>query len=408
MTEKLAPRRDLHDGRALWHDSRNRVVATRQLQSNVAVDIAIVGGGISGALTALVLSAAGHQVAVFDRREPGSGSTVASTAMIQFEIDTPLIKLAEKIGRRNAERAYLRSFNAVRGLGHLLGEHNIDARWRDRSALYLAGAEMGFRGLQTEVEARTKIRLPSQFLSGAVVRDIYGIDATGAILSEGSAELDPATTAAGCLRAAKKFGAVVYSPCEIVNVSQAAVSLELLTADGMIVKCAKLIFATGYEIVKGVPRSSFDIVSSWAIATKPIDPAEFWHDRCLIWEASDPYLYLRTTADNRIVAGGEDSGLLDPARRQSAIPNKSAAILRKVQKLLNRADLEIDYAWAGAFAESPTGLPFISKLDMPGTFGILGCGGNGITFSFIAAGIAKAWVEGKTDPDADLFRGAAR
>jgi choline dehydrogenase-like flavoprotein len=59
-------------------------------------DVAVVGGGVSGALTALALSKAGFDVVVVDRRTPGKGSTLASTAMIQFEIDTPLFSVIVK------------------------------------------------------------------------------------------------------------------------------------------------------------------------------------------------------------------------------------------------------------------------------------------------------------------------
>ena len=98
--------------------------------------------------------------------------------------------------------------------------------------------------------------------------------------------------------------------------------------------------------------------------------------------------------------------MTSPERREAAIPAKSEALLRKLQKLLNNSSLKVDYAWAGAFADSPTGLPIIKELpDLPGAMAILGCGGNGITFSTIAAQIARQWARGGKDPDLDLFSG---
>ena len=405
-SKKTAPRKDLHDGRSLWCDSRGTTVRTRAERSDLDKDIVVVGGGISGSLIALVLAEAGYDVAVLDRRAPGQGSTVASTAMIQFEIDTPLTKLAEKIGWKKASRAYLRSARAVKDLKALIKAHEIDAKWSDREALYLAGNEMGRRGLEKEAAVRQKIDLPSTFLSAEELREQFSIDRTGAILSDGSAELDPAATAAGCLRAAQALGASVISPCNVKQVRSSDEGVTLTTKSGHIVTCRKSIFATGYEVIAGVPRGAFDIVSSWAIATKRIAPASFWPSRCLIWEAADPYLYMRATADDRVLIGGEDSGLVDPERRERAIATKSQALLKKAKRLLHRDDLEIDYAWAGAFADSPTGLPYFQELpDMPGVFAVLGCGGNGITFSMIAAQTAKAWVSGRADADADLFVG---
>lgn len=405
---RLAPRKDLHDGRSLWADTAGRGLRTRSASGNIETEIAIVGGGISGAIIGLVLARDGHEVAILDRRAPAEGSTIASTAMIQFEIDTPLTELMDKIGKEKAVRAYRRSLKAVRDLGALVNEFAPGARWEDREALYLAGNEMGFRALRQEAEVRAGCGLPSRYLEREEVHKRFGIDATGAILSKGAANLDPVATATGFLRAAQKLGAKLISPCEVTAIETASAreGVQLRTREGHIVSCRKAIFATGYEVIGGIPRSAFDIVSSWAIATQPLAPDRLWPTRCLIWEAADPYLYMRTTHDNRILIGGEDSGLLDPERREGAIPNKSKELLRKAKLILGRDDLAIDYAWAGAFADSPTGLPCFKELDdTPGVFAVLGCGGNGITFSMIASQVVKAWLKGRKDPDLDLFTG---
>jgi glycine/D-amino acid oxidase-like deaminating enzyme len=107
-----------------------------------------------------------------------------------------------------------------------------------------------------------------------------------------------------------------------------------------------------------------------------------------------------------VLIGGEDSGLVDTGRRESAIAAKSQTLIHKARRLLANPHLEIDYAWAGAFAESSTGLPVFKALPrLPGVFAILGCGGNGITFSMIAADVVSQWVQGQRDEDADLFSG---
>jgi glycine/D-amino acid oxidase-like deaminating enzyme len=180
--------------------------------------------------------------------------------------------------------------------------------------------------------------------------------------------------------------------------------IKVHTDDGPTITCRKVVMATGYETSPGIPRRSFDIVSSWAIATQPISPARLWHERCLVWEAADPYLYMRTTVDNRILVGGEDSALRSPVRRASAIAAKSKKLLDKAVELTGLADLKIDYAWAGAFAENPKGMPVFRPLqELPGSYAVLGCGGNGITFSMIGAQIVSARIAGRTDKDALLF-----
>lgn len=389
----------------MWADTPRISVRHRTRLAHEKCDVAVIGAGISGALAALKLAEGGHDVVVIDRREPCRGSTLASTAMIQFELDTTLSDLAGKIGAAAAERAYLRSFRSLDALENMIRRLDLSCGWKRRQALYLAGDQHGFRALRSEAAYRAKIGLPSEYLDSGSLADAFGIDRTGAILSDGAAEVNPVQLAAGCLREAQRHGARVYAPYDVQRVEPHRRGVRLQTVDGIVLDARRTVFATGYEVIDGLPRDRFEIISTWALATKPLPAESLWPHRCLIWEASDPYLYMRTTHDNRILAGGEDSRLNDADRRDGAIPNKSARLLEKIAALLPGRRLEADYAWAGAFADSPTGLPVLSPVpDLENCFAVLGCGGNGITFSVIAADIVAAWVDGRQDPDADLFR----
>ena len=390
----------------MWADAPRIGVRCRSHLERETCDVAVVGAGISGALIALKLAEQGYDVVVVDRRLPCHGSTLASTAMVQFELDTTLTDLAEKIGAAKAERAYARSLRSVRELGELVARLGVGCGWKTRDALYLAGNEKGSRALAAEAQYRAKVGLPSSYLDGRLLVSHFGIDRTGAILSEGaSAEVNPVQLATACLREAQRLGARIYAPEDVKRAHPHANGVDLETSGAATISARRAVFATGYEVVFGVPRDAFELISTWAIATRPLAAKVLWPTRCLIWEASDPYLYLRTTYDNRILAGGEDSGLNDDERRDAAIPNKAARLLAKLETLLPGRKLEIDYAWAGAFADSPTGLPHLSPLsELPNCFAVLGCGGNGMTFSVIAADVVAAWVAGKKDPDAELFR----
>jgi glycine/D-amino acid oxidase-like deaminating enzyme len=399
------PKKDLRGGRPLWADSPRIRVRHRSHLERETCDVAVVGAGISGALVALALAEGGHDVVIVDRAEPRHGSTLASTAMIQFELDTPLSELADTKGAATAERIWLRSFEAVRALGALIDRHGFRCGWRERDCLYLAGNLHGRRALQAEAAYRYRIGLPSTFLDSAKVASTYGIERTGAILSGGAAEVNPVQLAAACLRVAQRLGARLYSPHEVTDLRSRAHGVDLENKDGTVIAARRAVFTTGYAVLPDLPRNKFEPVSTWALATAPLPADAFWPGRCLIWEAADPYLYMRTTWDNRVVAGGEDSKLNSPDRRDAATPAKTERLLAKMRKLLPGRRLKADYAWAGAFADSPTGLPYIA--DVPGhrnCMAVLGCGGNGITFSVIAASIVGAWADGKADPDATLFR----
>jgi glycine/D-amino acid oxidase-like deaminating enzyme len=396
--------RQLRGGAPLWADTARIRVRHRSKLLSETCDVAVVGAGISGAIAALMLAEQGHDVVVLDRRPPVTGSTLASTAMIQFEIDTPLVELSHKIGGEKAARAYRRSLKSVSSLKALAERHAIACAWKDRDALFLSGNELGARALRMEAELRGKAGLPVTFLAQAELRDRFGFERTGAIHSSGNAEINPAQYAAGALRAAQGFGARIYSPHHVHDVVAASDSVALRTTAGLAVIARKVVFATGYEMLPQIPKRKYDIISTWAVATKPLPADAFWPTRCLVWEAAAPYLYMRPTPDNRILIGGEDADIDDPQKRDALTPRKTARLLAKLQTLLPGRELAVDYAWAGTFADSPTGLPYLSEVDgMPNCFALLGCGGNGITFSALAGELITAWVAGRRDPDAELF-----
>src|SRR5687768_7660168 len=95
--------RDLHRGHPLWL-VRRPTQTYRALKTNLDVDVAIVGGGMTGATTAAVFSHAGLRVAVLEAGLIGMGSTVASTALLLREPDMGLTELGRRYGTRRARR----------------------------------------------------------------------------------------------------------------------------------------------------------------------------------------------------------------------------------------------------------------------------------------------------------------
>ncbi len=398
-------KRDLRTGRSLWADSHGLGVPTRPLIQAISVDVTIVGAGISGAFMAHELSK-DHSVAVLDRRPPLTGSTMASTALLQWEIDLPLTALSDRIGAAKARRAYLRSYRAVEDLRRIVAEERIGCGLRPKSSLYLAGEAYGSRALDAEAQARAQIGLDSRYLGKAELGDRFGLDRTGAILSTGAAAGDPARLAAGLLRRAHARGARIWSPVEVTQAISDPDGVTLLTDTGHAVRAKHVVFCCGYEFPKGVPTPGASVVSTWALASKSGRRRPTWLADTLVWEASDPYLYLRMDREGRIIAGGEDESDAAAHEDPKKLERKSAILTAKLQRLLPDVDFAIDYVWAGAFGSSATGLPSIGPVEgMDHTWAVMGFGGNGITYSAIAAEIVSTEVRGKQDPDADLYKG---
>lgn len=98
---------DLRSGYPYWFVKNGLINSYPSLTENITADIVVIGGGVSGALCSYYLQKAGADEVVVDRRHIGLGSTCASTALLQYEIDTPLLKLIELVGEVSATKSYL-------------------------------------------------------------------------------------------------------------------------------------------------------------------------------------------------------------------------------------------------------------------------------------------------------------
>jgi len=394
--------KDLRTGHSIWESIPAPRVPHGPLNRNVKADVLIIGAGITGAMVADCLAEAGLNVVMADKRGPAKGSTTASTALVQHEIDTPLIHLSRKIGKTNAIRAWRRSRLAVDAIAARLEE--LDVRdVRRRGSLYLAGNLLSTDGLAREHDARRRTGLASRYLSRKDLGDRFGIARAAALLSYDSLVIDPRQSTLALLKAACARRTVIYSPVEIVDIDAATRGATATAANGRRIECRHLVFATGYELPDCVPRRGHQINSTWAIATIR-QPRRLWPEQRTIWEASDPYLYLRTTSDGRIVCGGEDEDFSDEDKRDSLLARKTQTLRRKLKRLIRNADTTVDFAWTGSFGSSATGLPRIGRVpDMPNCWVALGYGGNGTTYARIAADVICGALTGRPDTDADLY-----
>jgi glycine/D-amino acid oxidase-like deaminating enzyme len=394
--------KDLRTGRSVWEARRASPVPHGRLSRDIKTDVLVVGAGITGAMVADALSAEGFKVVVVDRRGPAKGSTTASTALVQYEVDTPLTKLTPRIGKRDAIRAWRRSRLAVDAIAVRLGEIGVPNVER-RDTLYLAGNELDPNGLAQEREARLAAGFPCRILSRSELRANFGVRGQAAIMAYGDFTIDPRETTCALLRAACNAGTKIYAPVDIAGIDAKNSRVLATTTNGWTIRTEHLVFATGYEFPKQVPQRGHQIASTWAIATAP-QPRRLWPTQCMIWQAADPYLYVRTTSDGRVICGGEDEEFFDEEKRNAFVGRKTKTLERKLSRLLPGIDSRAEFTWAGSFGQTATGLPIIGPVPgMPNCWAALGYGGNGTTYSRIAADIICGALAGRPDVDADLY-----
>lgn len=356
-------------------------------------EVLIIGAGITGALVAERLTRQGRQVVIIDRELPSLGSTVASTAMLLWEIDRPSFELAQLYGFERAIRCYRASHHAAQGLVSLVAHHAIACQMRPRLSLYLA-VDDSPRLIQEEYALRSRADLPSLYLDHGALLKRFGMTRAGALLSRDAADADPVQLTHGLLDISRQRGARLLK-ANAVAYDSTAEKVTVGLESGLSIEARHVVLATGYvmpEIVKPIAQQQ---TSSWAIATRR-QPGNLWPEQALIWEASRSYHYARTTVDGRIILGGEDDhALIEPAARDNATPAKVRALKDYLKVLWPHASSHVAFSWSGAFDTTQDGLPLIGTV--PGCkniYAAFGYGGNGITFSFLAAELLTTLLAG--------------
>ena len=399
---RLTPLRDLVSGSPPWPPTQVPHVRTWP-RSPVTTEVAIVGTGISGAIVADALTGAGHEVVLIDRRLPIGGSTRASTALVQYDLDTPLIRLSRRIGRSRAEQVWRRSRLAVVALNDRIRRLNLQCDWEERPTLFLNGMTLSARGLRAEAIARRCAGSIAEFLTPPELERVSGIRGRSAVWTPCNYQCDPTRLTSGLLWCAVERGACILAPFEVTGAEPGRSRVELETREGYRLRARFVVFATGYELPKYVPAQGHRIQSTWAIEVQParchVAPL-----RHLIWEASDPYLYIRAAHAGKLLCGGADEPFADEASRDALLAAKTRILHRSLRRLLPALDGVVTRAWCGSFGDSLNGTPTIGRIpNYPSCYCLLGYGGNGITFAMLAAQIICSDIAGKPDADAALF-----
>lgn len=398
----LTESHDLRSSAVPWRESMWPAAPSNPFPS-APVDIVILGSGIVGALIAERLSGKGQRIALFDRRPPGCGSTAASTAAIMWAMDVPMSDLARTVGEAEAARRWRRVHDAVRDLGKRIDGLGIDCGKIVRPTLYLAGTILDEAGLAAEAEMHRRHGLPSAYLEADEMAQRFGIAPRAALVSADGFEIEPVRLCHALLERACRNGASVTWPVDIAALHPADGGVLLETADGRSCLARDVILATGYERATLFLPPAFALHSTFAIATPP-GYAPPWREQAMIWEASDPYLYVRADHLGRIIAGGEDRDSSDEDTRDALIGVKAGRIAAKLEAMLGAGPIPIDRAWAALFGSSPDGLPAIGPAAaMPHVWLAAGFGGNGIAFANLAAQIFERELNGVRDPDRDCF-----
>ncbi len=396
---------DLKSDYPFWLVKNGLLHTYPALENDLACDVAVIGGGITGALVAYHLAEAGIDTVVLDKRDIGWGSTCASTALLQYEIDTPLYELIEQVGEAHAVRSYKVCLEAIHKLEDLAHKLDDPCEFVRKKSLYLASRTADVKDLGREFALRKKHGIQLDWLDEQAISSMFSFRRPAALLSYDAAQMDAYRFTHSVLQKAMRNGLRVFDRTEVLEFAHNENGVRLSTTHNGHIQARKIVFATGYESLQYLKHKVAKLISTYALVSEPLEALPGWYEQCLIWESARPYTYLRTTIDGRVMIGGEDEDFRDPARRDRLIARKTKKLQRKFWEFFPQIPLEVAFTWAGTFGETKDGLAYIGATkDFPDAYFALGFGGNGITYSIIAGEIIRDAILGCVNSDGELFR----
>jgi glycine/D-amino acid oxidase-like deaminating enzyme len=392
----------------LWLDHPPRAPVLPTLDRTRHVDVAVIGGGITGVSTAWAFADAGLRVGLVDCARIGRGSTSASTALLMQEPDCDFVELARRYGLRRARRIWQMSRAATRRLIRTLRELDIRCALSECDSIYYTTRADSARRLRAEYLRRAAAGLRCAWLDEGALGRATGIAGDGAIRTAGNGQVDPYRACLGLARAARRRGALLFERSPVERIESRSASVSVVTRRGRL-EADYVVIATGYTTPFLKPLTvNFRLLNTYVVATRRLTARErraIGLGDVMLWDTAHPYHYARWTADHRLVFGGGDRPHVAGRRRVGALRESVADLRRHFERLLPPvAGIETDFAWEGLFATTPDGLPYIGAHDgYPRHLFALGYGGNGMTFGFLAARLLLDWYRGGPSSDHRLF-----
>ena len=236
---------------------------------------------------------------------------------MQYEIDTPLHEFSALIGDQHAARAYHLCQDAINELAACCDKLPDRAEFERHPSLWYASYKKDIAGLiEPEFRARKRHGFRVRLLGEQDVRETFGFSAPGGILSAVGATCHPYKLTSSLMNAITHQGGVVHDLTEVTGWSATRNQVVLDTKRGPRIKAKYVVVAAGYESQDYLPKNVTRFHSTYAIVSKPVSKRAMWYRNSLLWETKSPYLYLRTTADGRVLLGGRDENFQSAGKRE--------------------------------------------------------------------------------------------
>ncbi|MCX7841463.1 MAG: FAD-binding oxidoreductase [Clostridia bacterium] len=401
-------------GDRLWIKDTPIPKQYKYLDSNIECDVAVIGAGVIGALCAFHFAEAGLHTVLVDRGVAGYLSTSASTAILQYEVDTDLIGLGGMIGMEKATQSFKLFEKAVYDIEKIIKGFDNKCEFRTRQSLYYSFNPGDIDYMRREFELRKAGGLNVEFIDRAAAQKLFSFRVEAGILSHsGAGDINPYAFCHELISNAEEKSAQIFENTEIIKLEPSSSSVVLTTNIDRKIRARKVVIASGYEAVRLIREKIASFSRTFTIATSPVKSFNGWPNQCIIRDNRSAYNYLRTSFDSRILMGGEDVDLGSRNSNIALLKNMDKFVSERYCLLENKLksyfpaidDIKAEYAFNGIFGTTKDGLPYIGEHSKyPNCYFSLCYGSNGIVYGVLAAQLIRDMIVGKTPRESELFR----
>jgi len=404
---------NLVSGSRLWIEKNPILHKYTYLSEDIDCEVVIVGGGIIGCICAYYLTEAGVKTILVDKNIIGYSSTSASTSILQYEIDYELRVLSAMLGFDNALKAFKFCEKAVYDIENVINKLEDKCDFSLKDCLYYTENASDIEGIRKEYELRKENGFNVEYINKENVRGNFSFKLEAGIYSKsGAAQIDPYRFAHELIHQSSKKGLIVFENTEVTSIQNHKDFITAETVNNRKIKAKKVVISTGYEAINMVKQKICIPYRSFTIASKPIENFQGWYNKCLIRDNKEFYNYIRPTADNRIIMGGEDVAIGGSYSKMSTLKGSDKAVKQKYSILEgklrsmfpNIKNISIEYRFNGIFGITKDGLPYAGEYsELPNHYFCLSYGSNGILYGILGAQLIRDLYFGNNNQARDLF-----
>jgi glycine/D-amino acid oxidase-like deaminating enzyme len=397
--------------RSPWLDwfPKSRVPAYPQHRGSLPAGVVVVGGGLTGCLTAYALAAAGENVVLLEADRIGRGTTAAASGWISEEPGVPFSELERAIGRRLARQAWQAWRRAALDFSALLRRLDVKGRLEPHGAVTIATAPDQAVRLAKDRKARLDSGLESPAVNSRVILAELAVDARTGLRARDGATLDPYRACLGIAAAARDRGALLYERSPVRRVTFTRKVANVVTAAGSI-RTRRVVIATGMpsRAFFGSLARHFWFHTRYLALTDRI-PAKIRQQlgrrAVVLRDLAAPPHVVRWVDDERALVAGADTPQVPDRQRERTLVQRTGQLMYELTTLYpDISGIPAAYGWSAGYARTAEGLPYVGPhRNFPHHLFAFGNSGHDVTAAYLASRILLRHCLDEVDSGDDAF-----